>query len=123
VLINIQDLYWKKKFTKRHQDRDKHDFNTEEGAVLFDVESYPTYEHLYPGTLTIDGFGLEAWDYEEVHHPQERTIMVSYADPGNIPAKQLLRRIDELQNDSTKLGWTPAELEEDDLREFMGEEG
>ncbi|KAH8193742.1 hypothetical protein TruAng_012090 [Truncatella angustata] len=121
------DMYWKKTYmpnrdkSNRRRD-DDYDFNSEEGAVLFDVESYRKYEHVDPGTVTIHGFALEAWDYEEIHNPKEQSILVSYSDPGDIQAKSLLRRIHELQTDPGKTGWIRPEIEEEDLKQFMGQD-
>jgi len=105
---------------KHERDQLKYDHHTEEGGVLFNVESYPKYEHVYPGTLTLEGFGLEGWTYEETHHPKgDRSIMVSCADPGSIEGKQLLLRIHELQTSLPKWGWAPDE-DRENLIEFMG---
>ncbi|OJD28231.1 hypothetical protein ACJ73_00361 [Blastomyces percursus] len=41
--------------------------NTSEEGVFFDMESKPTYQHVYPRTLTVEGFGLEAWRYAKEH--------------------------------------------------------
>jgi tetratricopeptide (TPR) repeat protein len=106
----------------RKRNDDKFDFNSEEGAVLFDVESNPKYENLNPGTVTVEGFGLEAWNFEEMHYPKEQTLLVNYSDPGNIPARKLLRRIDELQQGHGKFGWNP-ERDYADLKEFTGDMG
>jgi hypothetical protein len=106
----------------RKRNDDKFDFNSEEGAVLFDVESNPKYENLNPGTVTVEGFGLEAWNFEETHYPKEQTFLVNYSDPGNIPARKLLRRIDELQQGPGKFGWNP-ERDHADLKEFTGDMG
>jgi hypothetical protein len=73
-----------------------------------------------PGTVTVEGFGRECWDYElNVGKKREETILVSYADLPNVPAKKLLRRIDELRCGTSKFGWNP-EQEEADLKEFFG---
>lgn len=105
----------------RKRDDDRYGFDAEEG-LLFDVKSYPKYENVNPGTVTVEGFGLEAWDFEETHHPREQTVLVNVSDPGNIPAKKLLRKIDELQRGPAKFGWNP-ERELADLKEFTGDMG
>jgi hypothetical protein len=87
--------------------------------MLFDVESHVHHENLNAGTVTVEGFGLEAWDYEETYHPREISIMVSYGDTPAIPAKKLLRRCRELVTGGQKFGWNPkADLR--DLKEFTG---
>jgi hypothetical protein len=103
------------------RDQLDYDYNTEEGSVLFDVESYPKYENVHPGTVTLEGLGLEGWSYEEIHHPKgDNTILISHADPGNIDGSQLLRRIHELQTSLPKWGWAPEE-DRENIVEFMGE--
>ncbi|KAJ5682799.1 hypothetical protein N7462_005964 [Penicillium macrosclerotiorum] len=117
------DAYYKKRYKKR-QRRDEYGFedNSEEDGVLFDLESYPKYENVHTGTITVEGFGLEAWEFEELHNDRNNTIMVNYSDPGCIPARKLLRRIDELQTSSAKLGWNPPQ-DHEDLKEFIDDTG
>src|SRR6218665_3489148 len=102
----------------------KYSTDTDEDGVLFDVESNPKYEHIYPGTCTIEGFGMEAWDYElSFGRPRDNTVFVSYATLPDVSAKQLIRRIDELQNSlGSKFGWAPNK-EKHDLEEFYGNMG
>jgi hypothetical protein len=72
--------------------------------------------------VTVEGFGLEAWDLEETRNPHENTIFVNYSDHEGITAKKLLRRIDELQHNPGKFGWSP-QRDLADLREFTGSMG
>lgn len=66
---------------------------------------------------------MECWDYEEtLGKPRDNTITVSYADLPNVPAKKLLRRLDELRRGGHKFGWNPDQ-EEADLKEFVGDMG
>jgi hypothetical protein len=66
---------------------------------------------------------LECWDYEEKFgKPRENTIIVSHANMPSLPAKKLLRRLDELRRGIGKFGWNPTQ-EEADLREFTGNVG
>ena len=90
--------------------------------MIFDVESYPKYENVNPGTITVDGFGLEAWDFEESMNTRPSTVVIDVSDPPDIPARKLLRRIDEMQRHMEKLGWNP-EREVADLKEFTGNMG
>ncbi|KAK0383978.1 hypothetical protein NLU13_8067 [Sarocladium strictum] len=114
--------YWKKRYmTMAGRKRMDYDYHTEEGSVLFDVESYQHFENIHPGTVTVEGFALEAWSYEENHHPKgDKTIFVSCADPGPIEGKQLLRRVHELQTSLPKWGWATEE-DRESLIEFMGD--
>ncbi|KAK6362343.1 hypothetical protein TWF730_006037 [Orbilia blumenaviensis] len=102
----------------------KYSTDTDEDGVLFDIESNPKYEHIYPGSCTIEGFGMEAWDYELAFgRPRDNTIFVSYATLPDVSAKQLIRRITELQNPTgDKFGWAPKK-EKHDLEEFYGNMG
>ena len=73
-----------------------------------------------PGTVTVEGFGMERWSYEiRFGKPQENTILVSHAELPNIPARKLLRRMDELSRGVHKFRWNPKR-EEADLKEFFG---
>ncbi|KAF3191132.1 hypothetical protein TWF788_007314 [Orbilia oligospora] len=91
------ELYHRRRYMK--PSTSKYSIDTDEDGVLFDVESNPNYEHVYPGTCTIEGFGMEAWDYELAFgRPRDNTVFVSYATLPDVSAKQLIRRIDELQN-------------------------
>lgn len=95
---------------------------TEDDNVLFSVESNSEYENVNAGTVTVKGFALDAWDYEDTHYPRESTVLVNASDPGSIDAKKLLRRIDELQKGPNKLGWN-RERDLMDMREFTGDMG
>lgn len=93
---------------------------TDEDYVLLNVESEPRYENERPGTVTVEGFGFECWDYESLHGKnRSQTIMVSTADLPSVPAGKLLRRINELQHNQHKFGWHTEE-EKADLEEFFG---
>jgi hypothetical protein len=107
----------------KKQRRERYSQDTEEDSVLLDVESHKKYENENPGTITVEGFGLECWDYElNFGKKRDDTIFVSYSKLPPVPAKKLLRRLDELQNKSQKFGWNP-EHEEADLKEFFGTMG
>ncbi|KAK2805524.1 hypothetical protein FQN50_006148 [Emmonsiellopsis sp. PD_5] len=93
------------------------------------VESDPRYENVNPGTVTIEGFGAECWEYEEFlgggnsgQMPDwMEAMMNSYPVP---PAyhSQLLRRVNQFKgdDDAHKIGVDP-EQDERDLREFVGD--
>ncbi|KAF1815903.1 hypothetical protein P152DRAFT_479755 [Eremomyces bilateralis CBS 781.70] len=119
-------LYKKKRFQplKSQIDglRDYQYDDTEESQVLFNIESYPKYESIHPGTVTVEGFGLEAWEFEEEHHPLKKTILVNRSNMPPIKAKTLLRRIDELQNRPPQFGWNPKR-DAVDLKDFTGDMG
>ncbi|KAK7179647.1 TPR domain containing protein [Paraphaeosphaeria sporulosa] len=118
------DLYKKKRFRPKRnatKDEDLYD-DAEENSVLFDVESYPEYENVIPGTVTVEGFGIEAWNLEDSRHPREQTILINASDHESLTSKKLLRRLFELQNRAEKLGWDP-QRDYYDLREFTGNMG
>ncbi|KAK6535040.1 hypothetical protein TWF281_006338 [Arthrobotrys megalospora] len=116
------ELYHRRRYMK--PSTSKYSTDTDEDYVLFDVESNPKYEHIVPGTCTIDGFGMEAWDYELAFgRPRDNTVLVSYASLPDVSARQLIRRIAELQNAvGSKFGWTPKK-DRHDLEEFYGNMG
>ncbi|KAJ5816154.1 hypothetical protein N7447_008387 [Penicillium robsamsonii] len=115
----VKDAYYKRVFGRR-KNVDQFDSNYyKDDPVLFDLESYPKQENVNPGTVTVEGFGLEAWEFEESHHIREKTVLVDYADPGSIPERKLLRRIHELQQHA---GWSRKQYKAD-LKEFTGNIG
>ena len=90
---------------------------------ILDVESSDRYESIHPGTVTVEGFGLECWDYEEEFgEPREDPVFVNYSDIPNLSVKKLLRRIDELRRGVGKFGQNPTK-DEADIREFTGNMG
>ena len=94
-----------------------------EDDILLDVESSARYESIHPGTVTVEGFGMECWDYEiKFGRQRENTIVVNCADMPSLPAKKLLRRLDEFSRGVVKFGWNPAQ-DDADLREFTGNMG
>lgn len=86
--------------------------------MLLDPESHVKYENVNPGTVTVEGFGLECWDFENTK-PREQTILVNRSDLPVLPARKLLRRVADLQGGTGKFGWNP-EAEELNLKEFVG---
>jgi hypothetical protein len=86
----------------------EHDYETldSEDYTLLDPEAEAKYENVNPGTVTVEGFGYECWDFEMLR-PRDKTILVSHSKMPNIPAAKLLRRIDELRRASNRMGWDP----------------
>ncbi|KAJ7017007.1 prion-inhibition and propagation-domain-containing protein [Mycena alexandri] len=110
------DLYRRKKFIDRPS-RDGYKSPSDEDYVLLDVEADARYENVHPGTVTVAGFGLECWDYEEKFgKPRDNTILVKCSEMPNIPARKLLRRLNELWDG------TPT-YDDAQLREFTGDMG
>ena len=108
---------------ERFRPRGKDEFDdTEEASVLLDVEAHSEYENANPGTVTVEGFGLDAWDFEEIYHSRNDTVFMSTFRHDVIPVKKLLRRIHELQNNPGRFGWNPHK-DLADLREFIGDMG
>jgi len=113
------DIYHKGKYAKKAR-YDKYDSPTDEDYILLDVECDPKYENINPGTVTVEGFGLECWEYEQKFgEPHGKTIMTSYAEVPVIPAKKILRRLHELKYGGVRLGWD-REKDYKDLKEFTG---
>lgn len=113
------DMYKKRKYFRK-LNRDKYEGPDSEDYVLLDPEAHLKYEHEYPGTVTVEGYGMECWEFETTK-PSKRdlTIMVNYSDLPTLRAKTLLRRVDELQHRPGKFGWHP-EKEELDLKAMVG---
>ncbi|KAF9458772.1 prion-inhibition and propagation-domain-containing protein [Collybia nuda] len=116
------NLYHRKKYIKKIR-HDKYNTPTDEDYIYLDAESDPKYNHVIAGTVTVEGFGLDCWDYHNTfgkHH--EQTILVSYADLPDLPAKKILRRLDELRKGAGRLGWD-LKMDYMDLKEFTGDGG
>jgi tetratricopeptide (TPR) repeat protein len=83
------------------------------------VESDPKYENINPGTVTVEGFGLECWDHVR---PQADTVTFSRGQLPEVEAEKLLRRTDELSHNSYEFGSDFA-LDEAYPKEFAGDLG
>jgi tetratricopeptide (TPR) repeat protein len=95
-------------------------FRDDEDSTLLDVECYTYYEsQSCPGTVTLEGFGLECWDAIE---PQTISVPVSYVPLPTLPISKLLRRVDELRRGDIELG-QDSQKDLWDLLEVLGDEG
>ena len=100
--------------TFRKKNKQERYTTTEEDYILLDVESSERYESIHLGTVTVEGFGLECWDYEEKFgKPRGNTIFANQSEMPSLPAKKLLRRLDELRRGGGKFGWNPTQDEVD----------
>ncbi|KAF3894273.1 HeLo domain-containing protein [Trichophyton interdigitale] len=91
------DTYRRKRFIKR-RGSDPDNYGTQEDYIRFDVESDPRYEHIHPGTVTVEGLALEARDYEENHHQYEgRNDVSTLQHICPIPSWRLVNHILHLQ--------------------------
>jgi len=80
----------RKYFPQRHGG--KYTGADDEDYVLLDPKAHPKYEHAHPGTVTVDGFGLECWEHEEMK-PRHASVLVNRADLPPLPARRILRRL------------------------------
>ena len=112
-------MYKKKKYMRKPP-RGKYDMPDSEDYTLLDPESHAKFENENPGTITVEGYALECWDFEKTK-PSNRsnTILLNGSGLPALYAKTLLRRIDDLQNHPGKFGWSP-DKEELDLKEIVG---
>ena len=110
-------MYKKKKYMQRSRDIYESD---SEDYVLLDPESHIKFENVNPGTVTVEGYGLECWDFERLKPglKDHQTILVNTSHLPVVDAKRLLRRINELQTNPGKFGWNPDE--ELDLKQVVG---
>ena len=110
-------MYWKRNYIKKAVQRE-YDSLTSEYYTYIDVESDRKYDNVNPGTVTIEGFGMECWDYElQSGQPRSETIILNCAPVPNIPLKTIFRRLDELQSGVGPLGWD-RQSDYDDLEEL-----
>ena len=117
--LQLTDLYKRKKYIKT-RDSGYHAPDSED-YVLLDPESHVKFESATPGAVSVEGFGLECWHFEETK-PRTNTTLVNSSDLPTVNARQLLRRLNEMQTNPGRFGWRPA-TEELDLKEFVGSLG
>ena len=89
-----------------------------EDYTLFDVEAELKYDNVNPGTVTVEGFGFECWEFE-MTRPRDFPIVVNRSVMPQVTAATLLRRLEELRIGPDRLGWNPEE-DELDIKEFVG---
>ncbi|KAK3303068.1 uncharacterized protein B0T15DRAFT_419917 [Chaetomium strumarium] len=111
------EMYKRKKYIRKPP-RSEYESPDSEDYVLLDPESHAKLENANPGTVTVEGFGLECWDFEETK-PRSQTIMVNSSKLPVLRACTLLRRLNEIQKKAGKFGWSPT-TEELNLKEFVG---
>ena len=75
---------------KRYRNGENYDIPDSEDYTLLDAEAQPKYENVNPGTVTVEGFGIECWDFE-MTKPRSKTIMVNHSAMPNVSAAKLLR--------------------------------
>ncbi|KAK4451186.1 small glutamine-rich tetratricopeptide repeat-containing protein 2 [Podospora aff. communis PSN243] len=114
------EMFKKRKYISK-RGRGQYETLDSEDYCLFDPESHAKYENINPGTVTVEGFGLECWDYEETK-PRKTTFMVNRSELPVLPARRLLRRLHDIQKNSGKFGWNPT-AEELNLKETVGSLG
>jgi len=110
----LVEIYRKKTYLLRTKD-DENIPNAED-VLLFDVESYPKYDNVNPGTVTIEGWGLECWEYRETLKPTSMSIISNRAELPKLTGKQLARRLFELSPRS-EYRWS-QERDDKALEEF-----
>ncbi|KAL2871488.1 uncharacterized protein BJX67DRAFT_162618 [Aspergillus lucknowensis] len=106
-----------KKFMKRELE----DEPADEDNILLEAEAYPAYENVNPGTVTVEGFGIDYWDAEILHGRLQIRSLVPFPDMPDfafVPAV-LLRRVEEAR-------CTQAPLSQEDeaaiISEVLGQE-
>lgn len=97
----------------------RHRSPTSEDFVLLDPEAEPEFENINPGTVTVEGYGIECWDFED-HKPKELKIFVNRSRLPVLPAKKLLRRLDELSHGGNAAFGSNKAGDELDLQEMVG---
>lgn len=69
---------------------------TAEDHVLLDPEADAHFDNVHPGTITVEGFALECWDFNN-KKPRNMRLIVNSSRLPAVPASKILRRVDELQ--------------------------
>jgi hypothetical protein len=110
----LVEIYRKKTYLLKT--REDEDIPNAEDVLLFDVESYPKYDNVNPGTVTIEGWGLECWECQEKLKPHSISIISNRAELPKLTTKQLVRRLFELSPRS-EYRWS-QERDDEALEEF-----
>ncbi|KAL2844986.1 hypothetical protein BJY01DRAFT_247911 [Aspergillus pseudoustus] len=87
-----------KKYMTRQPGKELND----EDCVIFDPEAYPVYENVNPGTVTVEGFGLDMWDAEIKYKraPTPSCATISEAPAFSFLLIAVLRRMEELRSET-----------------------
>ncbi|KAJ0413979.1 hypothetical protein BJY00DRAFT_319268 [Aspergillus carlsbadensis] len=96
----------------------------------FHIEGDPRLANENPGTVTAEGFGLEAWFYEltygkskmrvrEIEAEENRRINDADIEP--VPVSKMLQRLHELREEEAGTEWNPA-VERAQLNGLIGED-
>ncbi|KAM3425655.1 hypothetical protein BST61_g7600 [Cercospora zeina] len=112
------DSYHKKKFVHKAKKSTTYRDEDEDDDVFFDPEASPKYESVNPGTVTIEGFALEVWDYEELYGIKRQSTFFVSTSMMQITVDRILRRVDELRTEPSRLGRNPRE-DHLDLHDFL----
>ncbi|KAK5069318.1 hypothetical protein LTR64_008386 [Lithohypha guttulata] len=116
------EAYRKRKFLKKRVKNKYGDEDDDEDSAALDPEASPRYENINAGTVTVEGFALECWVYEDEYGiRRENTIMVSMSNPPSITAERLLRRLSELQIRADRLGYNSGQ-DDLDLHDFVSDD-
>ncbi|KAL2752925.1 hypothetical protein ACRALDRAFT_1083463 [Sodiomyces alcalophilus JCM 7366] len=90
----------------------------DEDTVLLDVEAEAKYDHVYGGTISVEGFGMEWWDWEIKFGPKRpQTFRFTRGTVPPLSAIKMLRRMAELAAMNTE---EDPEVDDKDLEEFFG---
>lgn len=116
-LTNDEEMYKKKRYTKRSSVQTLLPTVTAEDHVLLNPEAEPDFENIHPGTITIEGFRIECWDFENMK-PKNIRIFVNNSKLPEVPASKLLRRVDMIHKYGV-FGEDPDD-EELNLKEMIG---
>ena len=115
-------MYRHTKFFTHTEGHPLFDADETEVNTYIDAECNPRYENVNPGTVNLEGFGAECWDYEEHYGSRQGIPYGVNLCPLSIPrTEQLLRRLDELRRNEPKVGVDPDQ-DERDLQEFVGDQ-
>ncbi|KAH7097617.1 prion-inhibition and propagation-domain-containing protein [Auriculariales sp. MPI-PUGE-AT-0066] len=96
------DMYKKKSYMWKQDNR----LPDSEDCVLLDPEAHIKFENVIPGTVTVEGFALECWDYERQERPRDHIIFINRSTLPGLTASQLLCRVNELQTNPGTFGNT-----------------
>ncbi|KAL2824438.1 hypothetical protein BJY01DRAFT_256468, partial [Aspergillus pseudoustus] len=69
-----------------------------EARVFTEIESDPRFLHVHPGTITVEGFGRECWNYEQAVNNPIRPEITANTPAARFDFSRLPKRMVELED-------------------------
>jgi hypothetical protein len=114
------DPYHKKYFTGRLSGDE--DFPNDKDTVYLAADAHPKYESINIGTVTCEGHAIDIWEHELFFGEKkwDHNIFIQAWNVPSLPAKRILRRLQELQIYDQEIGLNLSK-DYEELVEFTGD--